>query len=162
MSTTKIPGMKTSFYLLLISVLVMFGCRKSNVNPIVTKSGWNLIQKNEAIGANDLILTPSGDSSVLLVLNPDGTYSTDLNGVTVSHGTYSITTDTSYYSEQILQLNDFKTTGLFNLFTLYQIGSNNQVISEYDGLYMNISNDTLTLSSPPTPGGFIAYTFIKK
>jgi hypothetical protein len=61
-----------------------------------------------------------------------------------------------------LQLNNFKTTGIFSLFTVYELGGNNQVLSEYDGFTMKTSNDTLRLYSVTTPGGWETYTFVKE
>lgn len=156
--------MKGLVYLTLISSIILFACRKSSINQslIRTSGGWQLTNENQAIGNSDTILMPSKDSSVLLVLNPDNTYTSELNGKLVSSGSYSITTDTSQFNEQVLQLNNFKTTGIFSLFTVYELGGNNQIISEYDGFTMNMSNDTLTLSSVATPGGGEIYTFIKE
>jgi hypothetical protein len=156
--------MKGLFYLTVISSIILFACRKSSINQslIRTSGGWQLANKNRVIGPYGSIIVPTKDSSVLLVLNPDNTYTTELNGKLVSSGSYSITTDTSQFNEQVLQLNNFKTTGIFSLFTVYELGGNNQVLSEYDGFTMETSNDTLRLYSVTTPGGWETYTFVKE
>jgi hypothetical protein len=157
-------SMKTLFYLFISIAIALPSCTKSSSNDLSNAAivnRWQLVQKNWSLGWSEGVIRPSEDSSVSLILNPDNTYSSLLNGNTVSQGTYSISADTSNF-EMDLQLNDFKTTGIFSLFTLYEIGQNGQVISEFDGFFMNISHDTLTLSSVLTPGGNTSYTFAKR
>jgi hypothetical protein len=156
--------MKGLIFLPLISFIALFACHKSSINSseINTAGGWQLAEKNSVLGPYDIILKPSKDSSVLLILNSNSTYTTELNGITVSSGSYSIAPDTSDVNEQVLQLNNFKTTGIFSLFTVYELGGNNQVLSDYDGFTMKTSNDTLMLYSVTTPGGWETYTFVKK
>jgi hypothetical protein len=157
---------KYLLYLTVISLTTFCACSKSE--PIVTlydknsTGTWQLVQKNWGLGATDGILTPAKDSVVLLELNTDNTYISKLNGNPVSQGSYSITIDTSYYNTQTLKLNNFTTTGIFALFIIIELDTNGQVKSTFDGLYMNISRDTLRLSSPPTPGGFSSYIFVRK
>src|ERR1700733_631416 len=146
--------MKPAFFITIMFALALSACDKSA--PYTPNAGeWQLSKKYLNIAGGNWVLTPSSDSSVLLALDSNGTYVSRLNNKVVSQGAYSITRDTSFLNEQVLQLNNFNTTGIFNLFTLEEIGTNGQVLSVFDGLFMNISSDTLTLSSPPTPGGFI-------
>ena|SRR5579871_1742724 len=154
--------MKTQPFLFIISCVFLFACTKpSSANAKNSLHGWQLLQKYQAVVATAQTIKPRPDSAVLLMLNADSTYFSFLNNDTISKGTYSIYTDTAGFGP-ILQLNNFKTTGIFSLLTLYEIGQTGQVISEFSGLFMYINSDTLTLSSPPTPGGNVVYTFIKK
>lgn len=157
--------MKGLFYLTIISTITLFACNKSSSivsSDIKTAGAWQLVQKNWFLGGGSGVLTPSKDSSVLLILNTNNTYISQLNGKTISAWSYSITKDTSYNNAQVLQLNNFKTTGIFSLFTVEELGTNNQILSVFNGLFMNISNDTLTLSSASTPGGWDSYIFVKE
>jgi len=152
--------MKTPSYLVILFVLTLSACHKSNASK-ASSGGWLLVQKDWALGAGGGTLTPSKDSAVLLQLNGNGTYVSKLDSKPIAQGSYSITIDTSYYNDQVLELKNFKTTGIFTSFIIFQIGTNGQVVSESDGLILKISNDTLKLSSPLTPGGFVSYTFVK-
>ncbi|HLK31355.1 MAG TPA: hypothetical protein VKT28_22440 [Puia sp.] len=151
--------MKALFCFVIIIVSGLFSCKKSSSDASIVNQ-WQLVQENWSIGAGSGVTKPSADSSVLLILHSNYTYSSLLNGNIICQGTYSVSTNASD-SEKDLQLNNFKTTGIFSLFTLYQIGQNGQVISTSDAFSFNISNGTLTLSGPLTPGGNISYTFVK-
>ncbi len=159
--------MKPLFYLPAIALIALLACNKTAGIRITgsesANDGWQLAQKLSSIAASfGVVIIPSTNSSVLLALNADNTYITELNGQIISQGTYSTTIDTSYNNTKVLQLNNFITTGIFNLLPLEEFGSNGQVLSVSDGLFMTTSNDTLTLTSPFTPGGYISYTFLKK
>jgi hypothetical protein len=65
-------------------------------------------------------------------------------------------------NEQVLELNNFTTTGIFGLFPVEEIGTNGQIVSVFDGLFMKISNDTMALSSVLTPGGSSSYIFVRR
>jgi len=144
-----------------IAAPVLLSCHKSGPGTAAADN-WQLVKKYSAIGASYRELTPGPDSSVLLSLHTDNTYTTRLGNAVVAQGTYSITTDTAYYHQKVLELNNFKTTGLFAQFVLMQVGNNGQVLSTFDGLYMNISHDSLKLNGALTPGGFVSYLFIKR
>ena len=123
---------------------------------------WELMQKSSSIGPLETVTKPSADSSVLLILGRESNFVSELNGIVVSQGSYSIQPQPNYPSDLSLQLNNFKTTGIFSLFTLYEVGNNGQVISTYDGFTMRASHDTLSLTSVITPGGNESYIFIKE
>ena len=151
--------MKVLFYLLIIFITALFACTKSasGSNPFGT---WRLVQEKWSLGPNAGVKTPSSDSTVTLTLSRDNHYSASLNGNIISEGGFSITTDSS--DKKVLELNNFQTTGIFSLFTLYQIGTNGQVASTFDGLYMTFNDDgTMNLSSAITPGSFTSYTFAR-
>ena len=153
--------MKSLFYPTIILLIALFSCNKNNFDTNLV-GNWELRQKNSLIGPFETVIKPSADSSVLLILNRDSSFVSKLNGIVVSQGSYSIQPQPNYPSDLIFQLNNFKTTGIFSLFTLYEIGNNGQVISTYDGLTMRVSHDTLRLASVITPGGFSSYIFIKE
>jgi|SRR5579859_4824373 len=153
--------MKTSVYCVMFCTIVLFACKKSSSGSTnTTMSGsWMLTQKVWSIGVSIHMDAPAADSSVSLELNSDGSYISRLNNNIVAQGAYTITTDTSYYKNKVLELTNFKTTGIFNLFPIVQLGTNGQVLSRFDGLFMRVSDRTLTLWSVITPGGSISYTF---
>jgi hypothetical protein len=158
--------MKTLFYPTIILFTALFSCNKDNPENKSPDTGlvgnWQLRQKSWSIGPSYAVIKPSADSSVLLILNGDSSFISELNGIVVSQGSYSIQQQPNYPSDSIFQLNNFKTTGIFSLFTLYEIGNNGQVISTYDGFTMKISHDTLRLASTITPGGNESYIFTKE
>jgi hypothetical protein len=154
--------MKALFYVAIASFIALSACTKSSSLSNTSPPGeWQLLKKYSYIG-NTRVLTPSEDSSVLLVLNPNGKYVSELNNKIICQGSYSISTDTAYYNNQVLELNNFITTGIFRLFPEFEIGTNGQVLSVFDGLFIYIKADTLTLSSGATPGGYISYIFVKR
>jgi hypothetical protein len=133
-------------------------------HALVLDSGtvWNLVQKTASIGPTTLVTAPAPDSAVTLILDSvTNTYMSQLNGQTVCQGAYTIAKDTSYYDSQILTLDKFATTGIFQPFILYQIGTDGQILSTYDGWTMYLRADTMTLTSALTPGGFSQYVFTK-
>jgi hypothetical protein len=150
------------YILFFISVIGLLACQKSTLQT-GGNAGWRLANKYLSIGNSSSELIPSKDSVVLLELDSNGLYSSRLNNKIVSQGSYSIAAGTSVYSygDSILQLNNFQTTGIFNLFKLVEVGTSGQVISSFDGFYMTISHDSLTLSSAFTPGGYLYYLFVK-
>jgi len=156
--------MKTLFCFALICFVAVYGCSKS-ATTLTSGSGWRLVQKEssfESLGRVETTTAPAADSSVLLELNNDSTYTTQLNGRVISSGSYSITIDTGYYNTPVLQLNNFTRTGIFNNLIEMEVGANGQILSTFSGFYMHSSNDTVTLATPITPGGYAKYTFIKK
>lgn len=153
--------MKSIIYPTIILFITLLSCNKDNSDTNVS-GNWELMQKSSSIGPLESVIKPSADSSVLLILNRDNSFVSELNGIVVSQGSYSIQAQPNYPSDLSLQLNNFKTTGIFSLFTLYEIGNNGQVISTYDGFTMRASHDTLSLASVITPGGNESYIFIKE
>ena len=154
--------MKTLFCFAVGALIAFSGCNKTSVSQIVA-GGWQLVQKQSSIASPyTTATTPSADSTVLLVLNADNTYKTTLNGQIISQGACSVSIDTAYNNTQVLQLDNFATTGIFSPFIINEVGTNGQVLSSFSGFFMTINNDTLTLQTPYTPGGYIAYTFVKK
>jgi len=152
--------MKQLFHLSAFVLFALVSCKKTSVTQHLG-GGWQLAQKQSCFGPTCLVSSPTADSSVTLVLDANNNYRSELNGNLIAQGSYSISTNVAYNNTQVLQLNNFVTTGIFNLFTIEQIDTNGHVLSTFNGLYMKTSNDTLTLSSPLTPGGFISYTFVK-
>lgn len=150
--------MKAVAYSAILLALTLFACSKNNASS----GGWQLVKKNWSLGPNGGIMVPGVDSAVSLDLKGNNTYVSRLNNNIVSQGSYKISPDGSNYNRLVLELNDFKPTGIFSMFRLFQLGTNGQVVSEFDGLYMHISHDTMTLSSPLTPGGNVSYTFVKR
>jgi hypothetical protein len=153
-------SMKLLSYAAVIFILLS-ACKKTHTSNASTGE-WRLIQKDWSIGPGSWTLTPSSDSSVFLQLNGNGTYVSKLNDRPVARGSYSIIPDTTFFIKQILELNDFKVTGIFAPFTVSMPGTNGQVLSTSYGSFMTVSNDTLTLSSALTPGGNASYTFARK
>lgn len=153
--------MKALSYSAILLLLTLSACHKSNTSKPYT-GNWQLLQKNWTYGYGIGASAPSNDSTVLLQLYSNNIYVSRLNNQLISQGSYSITTEASDLKKQVLQLNNFQTTGLFALSTLIQVGTNGQVITKYNGFEMNISNDTLTLTSALTPLGYSSYTFVKK
>ncbi len=154
--------MKPLFYCTTIFLIIFSACHKTGSNRNVDRS-WQLVEENWTVGPSPLMTAePSGDSSVLLTLNANNTYSTELNGKVVAQGSFSITTDTSYNNAKVLQLNNFVTTGIFGLTTQTEVGANGQVLSVFDGLFMTLTSDTLTLAGAPTLDGSTAYKFVRK
>jgi len=157
--------MKISFYPLIALSLLLASCSKSTAHhtsgtgPI---GSWQLVKKQQVIGAGSQNIVPPRFSSVELTLNANSTYTSKLNNDVVAQGAYTIIPDTSGYHIGGLELKNFKTTGIFSLFTVYQLGSGGQVVSEYDGMSMKISHDTMTLTSVITPGGWISYDFVRE
>jgi len=149
--------------LFIISVIGLLACHKSTLGTGGGNGDWRLVNKFMSIGSSSSELLPSKDSAVFLELDSNGRYFTWLSNKIVSQGSYSFAVDTSAFSygDSILQFNNFQTTGIFSLFYLYEIGTNGQVISSFDGLYMTISHDSLMLTSALTPGGYLSYLFVK-
>ena len=162
LARNRIPNQRVCV-LFIISVIGLFACHKSTLDTGGGNGDWRLVNKFMSIGSSSSELIPSKDSAVLLELDSNGLYFSRLNNKIVSQGSYSIAVDTSVFSygDTILQFNNFQTTGIFNLFTLEKIGINGRVISSFDGFYMTISHDSLTLSSAFTPGGYLSYLFVK-
>jgi hypothetical protein len=152
--------MKWLLYPIVFTAFLFYGCSKSNSSsdgsPFVR---WQLVQRDQYI-VSEKIITPSADSAVYLLLGTNNVYHADLNSTTISSGSYAITVDA--YEDSVLELKSFKTTGIFSLFVLEEINSNDQIVSIYNGLSMRTMNDTLTLSTAPTPGGFTSYIFVKR
>lgn len=153
-------SMKPLSYSVIIFILVLSACKKTHTSS-ASAGGWLLIKKDWSVGAGSWTASPSLDSTVLLQLNSNGSYVSKLNGHIVAQGRYSIIPDTASYIKQILELYNFKTTGIFSLFTLSQLGTNGQVVSTFDGFFMTLDNNTLTLTSALTPGGYTSYTFVR-
>ena len=154
--------MKALFYPVIALTLLLTSCGKSKpffVHGSGPTGNWLLVQKEQTFGPTTREIRPARDSSVLLTLNDDSTFVSKLDNKVISQGTYSITRDTSLTYLGTMELKSFKTTGIFSLFYLYEQGPNGQV---YDGLGIKVSNDTMTLSSVITPGGWISYMFVKE
>ncbi|HVU54478.1 MAG TPA: hypothetical protein VHD83_05455 [Puia sp.] len=154
--------MKVRSYLPIALTLLFAACSKSishQVHGTGAAGSWLLVNKQQVIGAGSHDTQPTRFTSVRLTLNDDSTYTSRLNDQIVSQGAYSIIRDTSGDYVGTLELKDFKTTGIFSLFYLYEMGANGQPSFVYSGMSMNISNDTMTLSSLITPGGWIIYQF---
>jgi hypothetical protein len=152
---------------LLVGIIFFSACTKSSNQVHLSNGqptgGWQLVREDWYLVANAGVRIPAFDSSVVLTLNPDSSYSTQLTGKTISQGSYSISIDSAFNGVQkTLQLNEFKTTGIFSLFTLYEFGANGRLISTFDGFNMYLSNDTMLLASPMTPGAGETYIFLKR
>ena len=146
---------------MLIAMTALLSCHKM-VSGTSYNGDWRLVSKFSTIGAFGRTQAPGRDSSMLLALNSNNTYTTWLNYKVVSQGSYTVSIDSAFYNRQLLEFSNFKPTGIFALFTVVQIGTNNQVQSMFDGMFMNISHDSLTLSGALTPGGSVSYLFIRQ
>ncbi len=157
--------MRSFFFILFACIIFLSSCKKTigALTPDNSPAGgWLLQQKASSIASPYATITkPQRDSAVLLQLNTNNTYTCELNRQKISQGSYSITTDSSYNNARVLQLNNFVTTGIFNLFTIDEVTRDGRILSSSSGFFMTISNDTLTLRTPYTPGGYIEYTFLK-
>jgi hypothetical protein len=124
--------MKTHFCSGLIAVTALLSCGKSASNPSGA-ADWQLLYKYKSIGsAATRVSSPAPDSMVYLQLNADSSYFTKLNNTIVSQNNYSIITTTNgSYTIRAIELKGFKPTGIFSLFPIAEIGSNNQVIAVY-------------------------------
>ncbi|MBN8854090.1 MAG: hypothetical protein BGO55_06840 [Sphingobacteriales bacterium 50-39] len=122
---------------------------------------WLLMAEHPDIGPNPKDIRPARDSSVLLTLNDDRTFISRLDNKIVSQGSYTLVRNSASDYYPTLQLDGFKTTGIFSQFTLYQLGTNGQVLSVYDGMSMKVAGDTMTLYGLPTPAGMLSYTFLR-
>lgn len=155
-------NMKVLFYLPITLTLLVMSCSKSishhSQGTDVTGS-WLLLEKHQTIGAGSYDTKPTIFTSVILTLNNDSTFTSRLDDQVVSQGAYSVMRDTSGVYFGTLELRGFKTTGIFNLFYLYEMGP---VPTVYSGMSMKISNDTMTLASVITPGGWLSYEFVRK
>jgi len=156
--------MKILFYPFIALSLLVASCSKSTLhhtNGTGPTGSWLLTIKDQVIGPQDRVIKPARDSSVLLTLNNDRSFVSRLDNKVISQGTFSITDTSSAYGPS-LELKYFKTTGIFNLFTVYQLGSGGQVQSVYNGMTMQINGDTMTLTSVITPGGWTSYEFVRE
>ena len=156
--------MKSFVLALLIALAAFPSCHKSvsGISGASYNGDWRLVNKFSTIGSIGWVRAPGPDSSVILALNNNNTYTTRLNYKIVSEGSYSVTVDSAFYNRQLLQFNNFKPTGIFALFAVGQVGVNGQLLSVFDGMFMNISHDSLTLSGALTPGGSVSYLFVKQ
>jgi len=155
-------NMKVLFYLPITLTLLVASCSKSishHSQGTGVNGSWLLLEKRQVIGAASYDTKPTILTSVTLTLNDDSTFTSRLDGQVVSQGAYSIIRDTSGTYVGTLELRGFKTTGIFNLFYLYEMGP---VPTVYSGMSMKISNDTMTLASMITPGGWLSYEFARK
>jgi hypothetical protein len=124
---------------------------------------WQWIKTNWSLGANGGKIIPSQDSTVILKLNFDNTYLSELNGQTTSQGNFQINahkrTDTVFIStSQIFEIQTFTDT-------LFQFNNNLIKASSLilpSGLSISVSGDSLELYSPLTPGGTSFYFFVRK
>jgi len=153
-------NMKVPFYLPITLTLLVASCSKTishhSQGTGVTGS-WLLLEKHQVLGAGSHDTKPTLLTSVTLTLNDDSTFTSRFDGEVVSQGTYSIIRDTTGMYVGTLELKGFKTTGIFNLFYLYEQGPGGPPV--YSGMSMKISNDTMTIASIITPGGWLSYVF---
>ena len=162
-SAPKKTHMKALILAGLIAMTVFPSCHKMVSNTSTSYNGdWRLVNRYSTIGSIGRVQAPGRDSSVFLALNSNNTYTTRLNYKIVSQGAYSVTIDSAFYNRQLLEFSNFKPTGIFALFTVGQVGVNGQLLSVFDGMFMNISHDSLTLSGALTPGGTVSYLFVKQ
>jgi hypothetical protein len=149
-----------------LAVALTTGCTKpksaQSIETATLANNWQLAQVNEWIGAGAYSKTPAADSSVLLELNLDGTYTSLLNGHLVCQSTWSFNIDSNNAKSGGLELNNFVQTGLFDVWTESQ--DNNGVLTVIDNrMEVNISHDTLYLSPGFISfGGGATYIFLKK
>lgn len=149
-------------------VILFAACTKNaadvnNQHTVGIVGRWRLVQKQNSVARPATeIIDPAKDSVVTLSLDSNGNYASMLNNNTIAYGTYGVATDSAYNNQQELQLNNFNTTGIFNVFTMLEIDSAGQVIKSSDYFYFKLSSDTMYLTTPITPGGNIGYTFVKQ
>ncbi|HEY4209308.1 MAG TPA: hypothetical protein VGM31_20930 [Puia sp.] len=154
--------MKTLFYPALALTLVLASCHKS-IHDTGVAGSWLLVKKTAATGSHNSEVAPAADSAVTLALTIDGIYTSRLNNHEISHGTFVITKDvTPGYNHKTIELRGFQTTGIFSLLTVYQVGVGGSILSAYSGMTIEVSGNTMTLTSVLTPGGFSSYQFTRR
>jgi hypothetical protein len=157
--------MKTLLSLVIIVVALCCSCKKSASGDAGTAgliNSWRLAQVNAAVGNNSFVETPAPDSSVLLTFNADNTYASYLDGQLVSHGGFSLTTDSQEVGWQLVELNNFQTTGLLSDWKLYLDTAGTLVLID-DKMALNISHDTLYMEPGSLSfGGWNIYIFLKQ
>ena len=148
-------------YILIVLPLLCSCMKGFHQNTPKAGETWQLLSKTWSYPAGgNGSETSDPTAQVALVLHMDGTYITELNGQTVSQGSYTVTTSVP----MILRLNQFLPTGIFvpdstAVFT----GPNglqeyipNYFIMYYGGAANSI---TLTLTGQPSTGGYVTYNF---
>ena len=147
-------------------VALLTGCTKPKSSQAAESetlaNNWQLVQVNGIVGPDPYTKTPSADSSVLLDLNSNGTYTSLLNGHLVCQGAWSFNLDSNNAQTGGLELNDFVQTGLFGIWTEY-LDNNGQLTVIDNRMQVTIAHDTLYLSPGFISfGGWATYIFLKK
>jgi hypothetical protein len=149
--------MKKVIFAFFVLVSQIWACKKafnSNFAGV-----WNLARETYISGQVETI-TPSTDSAVQLILFENFNYMSKLGNTLVSAGTFSLSKNSVVLDEPLLVLNNFKQTGIFAQFILYE--DNNGIFRQtFEGMYIQVNNDTLTLAGPPTPGPELSYIFYR-
>ncbi|HLX92350.1 MAG TPA: hypothetical protein VKR32_11740 [Puia sp.] len=140
---------KLAIILMLPSILA---CTKASLTNRIT-GAWNLYSKNPLGNSSDVQIFPAADSPVQLMLLPNHMYISTLAGTIISKGIYTLSADS------FLALNDFTQTGIFQQFVLAELTPSRTIITA--GMYVQITDDTMVLSSLATPDGTLKYTFYK-
>jgi hypothetical protein len=158
--------MKTRVCLFIIVLALLSSCKKSasggdGNNGLV--NSWQLVKVNATVGANSFVETPAGDSAVLLKFNADNAYSSFLNNQAVCQGSFSLSADTSQPGWQLIEMNNFVQTGLFQVWKEYEDTGSGPWILVDDKMALNISHDTLYMEpSFISFGGWSEYIFLKQ
>jgi hypothetical protein len=159
--------MKTLLFFVIIVVALCSSCQKSssgqgNQATAGLINSWRLAQVNATVGPNNFVETPAPDSSVLLTFNADNTYASFLNGQLVSQGGFSLSTDSSEVGWQLVEMNNFQTTGLLSDWKLYLDSAGTLVLID-DKMALKISHDTLYMEPGSISfGGWDIYVFLKQ
>jgi hypothetical protein len=148
---------------ILLGLFVLTSCRKQSLPPgdypTQNSATWQLaLEYNGRSGVN----YPGADSVDLVLDSVNLVYASELNGRVTCSGSYSVLADTLDYGLQLLQLDGFRTTGIFQMFGSVLFQAQGQPKEVPDALDLGIFGDTLYLSTPPTPGGNIEYVFIRR
>lgn len=145
-------------YIFLVLPLLCSCLKGFHQNTPKAGETWQLQSKSwsDSVNGNGSE-TPDPSAKVDLVLYLDSTYITELNGVTVSQGTYTLFTSVP----MILQLNEFLPTGIFvpdSTAAFTAPNGETEYIPNYFIMFYGAAN-TLTLTGQPSTGGYVTYNF---
>ena len=123
--------MQKTFFILALCCGTLLACRKSTPNRIDIYGQW---QWENSVGGFTGVDTikPSSNSLVTLTFKNDMTYTTELNGQIISHGSFQIST---VNNQKVLTLNNFvQIAGLWlgNNGTTIQISNNKLHLTDYE------------------------------
>lgn len=104
---------------------------------------WQLVKTDWSFTVNSGVIIPPADSTVILNLNANKTYSYELNGRATSSGTFAL--DTILPATTQIHLTQ-------SMPTVVMFATQN----------IDVIKDTLWLSTLPTPAGITSYTYLRK
>ena len=149
-------------------VFLIFSCSKHEIGsptPVTTPGvvgTWSLVRDSEWVGPNFYIEYPGAKTQVTLIMNADGTYSTELQGQPVSNGLYTLEPLGSppYAFDSVLSFKHFLNTGLFELWYAGTPTPSEQLTDTVYQVEISIYQDTLHMDALPVNfGGGLKYVF---